>query len=150
MNKIKKNKVKKSYEKDIQKAIIQLLRLQRFVIFKHNSTQFGVRNGERFAFRSESSRGVSDLIACSPKGRFWAIEVKRKGGKPTDEQLAFIANINSAGGKAFIAYSLDDVMVALENKNNNNNDKTPKPTIQVSPLRKREKKTVNKASNSIR
>ena len=52
--------------------------------------------------------GVSDIIACI-KGRFVAIEVKRPGQKPSALQVNFINAINSIGGLAFWADSLDEV-----------------------------------------
>lgn len=100
-------------EKDIQRAIIDYLRLKRFIVFKHNSTQFGVRNGEAFALKS-GDRGISDIICCSLEGRFVAIECKTKKGVPTEEQLAFLKAVILNKGIAFIARSLDDVVDALK------------------------------------
>ena len=37
-------------------------------------------------------RGMSDMMVCLPDGRFAAIEVKKKGNKPTPEQLVFRAS----------------------------------------------------------
>ena len=105
--------MRKEYEKDIQRAIIDYLRLKKYVIFKHNSTQYGFREGKSFAF-SSGDKGISDLIGCSPAGKFIAIEVKRKGGKITSEQHAFIRNVILNGGQAFVAHSLDDVVSALK------------------------------------
>lgn len=99
-------------EKDIQRNIIDYLRLLKYVVFKHNSTQFGIRDGERFSFRN-GDKGIADLIACSPKGRFVAIEVKKPGGKPSPDQLAFLDNVRSCGGIGILAFSLDDVVEAL-------------------------------------
>jgi hypothetical protein len=41
-----------------------------------------------------------------------AIEEKRPGGKPTDEQLRFLADVVNAGGAGFIAMSIDDAQKA--------------------------------------
>jgi len=102
--------MKKTTEQDIQKSIIDYLRIKKYVVFKHNSTQFGVRNGERFAF-TNGTKGISDIIACSPRGTFVAIEVKKPGGKPTPEQLEFLERIKQTEmGIGILAYSLDDVI----------------------------------------
>jgi len=53
--------------------------------------------------------GQSDILGLiPPHGRFLAIEVKRGGQGPTDDQLRFINRVNKAGGLAFVAYSLED------------------------------------------
>ena len=96
-------------EQDIQKGILDYLLLRKYVAFKHNSTQFGVRDGKNFAF-SNSKKGVADIIACSPKGTFVAIEVKKPGGRATPEQLEFLEKVRSAGGIGILAFSLEDVM----------------------------------------
>jgi hypothetical protein len=46
-------------------------------------------------------------------GRFLAIEVKRPGGKATQEQQQFIDTINAAGGLAFVAHSIEEVQAQL-------------------------------------
>ena len=101
-------------EQEIQKTIIDYLRIKKYVVFKHHSTGFTVREGRVAAFRY-SEKGISDIIACSPKGTFVAIEIKRPGKKPTQEQLDFIAQVSTNSGIAFVAHSLDDVLVTLEN-----------------------------------
>jgi hypothetical protein len=60
--------------------------------------------------------GGSDLIgwtAIDGLAVFTAVEVKRKGKKPTDEQLAFVAAVKAAGGIGVIAYSVDDFKAAV-------------------------------------
>lgn len=99
-------------EQDIQKAILDYLRLKKYVVFKHHSTGFTVRDGKSVAFRY-SEKGISDVIACSPQGRFVAIEVKKRGGKATPEQLDFLARVKANGGIAILAFSLDEVMAEI-------------------------------------
>ena len=57
--------------------------------------------------------GVSDILACI-KGRFVAIEVKRPGKKPSDLQERFLDAVNTIGGFAFWADSLQDVKDKLK------------------------------------
>jgi len=100
-------------EQDIQKAILDYLRLKKYVCFKHHSTGFAVREGKLAPFRY-GDRGISDIIACSPTGGFVAIEVKKNGGKPpSPEQIEFIKRVIINGGTAFVAKSLDDVMAQI-------------------------------------
>jgi len=56
--------------------------------------------------------GVSDIIGCY-HGRFMAIEVKAPSGKISEAQQAFIDSVNAAGGLAFVARSVDDVIECL-------------------------------------
>lgn len=46
-------------------------------------------------------------------GKSLAIEVKRDGEDPTENQQIFLDNVSRAGGIAFVARSVDDVIEAL-------------------------------------
>jgi Holliday junction resolvase len=59
-----------------------------------------------------SAPGVPDIVGCY-QGRMLAIEVKTDRGRVSEHQQWFIDNINAAGGLAFVARSVDDVIVAL-------------------------------------
>jgi hypothetical protein len=59
-----------------------------------------------------SAPGIPDIIGCF-KGRFIGIEVKAPNGKVSDYQQQFIDNIVRAGGIAFVARSVDDVIDGL-------------------------------------
>lgn len=50
-----------------------------------------------------STNGTPDILACV-NGYFLAIEVKAPEGKPTELQLAKIAEIRKAGGFAYVVY----------------------------------------------
>jgi hypothetical protein len=61
--------------------------------------------------------GGSDLIGWTVvDGRavFTAIEVKRKGKKATDEQVAFVAAVQAAGGIGAVCYSVDEFRAAVQ------------------------------------
>ena len=104
--------MKEESEQNIQKAIIDYLRIKKYVVFKHHSTGSTIRNNQAVFFK-HGDRGISDIIACSPKGQFVAIEVKRPKGKVSDDQLAFIKAVILNGGTAFIAHSIDDVVAKI-------------------------------------
>lgn len=59
-----------------------------------------------------STPGVPDIIGCF-KGRLIGIEIKSEKGVVSEYQKEFIENINRAGGLAFVARSLDDVIEGL-------------------------------------
>ena len=59
--------------------------------------------------------GSSDLIGIvAPRGRFLALEVKSETGKPTPQQLAFIAMINAMGGVGRIVRSVAEALAAAD------------------------------------
>jgi hypothetical protein len=107
-------------EAQIQDAILRLLAIhpdvawaKRFNTGSHvveGTTKAGrkTRRFIRYAFL-----GCSDILGQLADGRFLAIECKRRGNKPTDEQSAFLETVNAAGGLALVARSTDDVTVAL-------------------------------------
>ncbi len=100
-------------EKDIQKAIVEYLRLVGAVAIRVNSGAIsGEHNGKKRFVRFNSEPGCSDIIACLA-GRFVAIEVKRPGKKATDAQTSFLDSVRQAGGVAFVADSVEVTQISL-------------------------------------
>lgn len=60
-----------------------------------------------------STPGIPDILGIW-NGRMLAIEVKTEKGRLTDKQQAKINEINRAGGLAFVARCIDDVIDALD------------------------------------
>ena len=58
--------------------------------------------------------GCSDILGQLRTGHFLAVEVKRPRTGPTDDQAAFLAQVNAAGGLGLVARSVDDVQAALD------------------------------------
>lgn len=57
--------------------------------------------------------GVSDIVAVH-RGKFYALELKAPGGRASEDQLAFQANIAKAGGYGCIAEGQDAAIRSLE------------------------------------
>lgn len=54
--------------------------------------------------------GIPDVVGCiGPNARFFAIEAKAKGGKPTANQLMRHAEIRAVNGIVILAYSVADL-----------------------------------------
>ena len=53
-------------------------------------------------------KGTPDILACI-NGKFYAFEVKRKGGVLADIQKVQLRRIEEAGGIAKAVYSLDEL-----------------------------------------
>jgi hypothetical protein len=96
-------------ESDIQKAILDYLSLKRIVAWRNNSGTAEVQAGKKLYWMKLAPKGSPDIIGYLPDGRFLGIEVKRKGGVASQEQIDFLDKLNNSGGLGMIAYSLDDV-----------------------------------------
>jgi hypothetical protein len=57
--------------------------------------------------------GVSDILALHA-GKFFALELKAPGGRPTEDQLAFHSDVQASGGFTCVAEGLDEALRALE------------------------------------
>ena len=100
-------------EQTIQKQIMIALSLSGCLVFRNNTG--AVKDGDRF-IRYGLCKGSSDIIGLTPSGQFLAVEVKKRTGKPTKEQLTFIDAINEQGGIAGIARSVEDALLLLARK----------------------------------
>jgi hypothetical protein len=103
-------------ESDLVTAILQYLHLRGVVAWRNNAA--GVKRTDRkgrefYVFRGR--RGVTDILGIMPDGtgRLLAIEAKTLTGKLSEEQRAFLDDVNRAGGVACVARSLDDVAAML-------------------------------------
>lgn len=100
-------------ESEIQKQIIDYMKLRGYVVFKHRNVGIFKPDTKKYIPLAFGEKGISDIIACSPFGQFTAVEVKKPGNKPSAEQLAFIQNVVKKRGVAFVAYSLQDAVEGL-------------------------------------
>jgi hypothetical protein len=57
-------------------------------------------------------KGVPDFL-CSVNGKFLAIELKRPGEKPTDDQQRELNEVTLSGGIACVAFSIEQVISVL-------------------------------------
>lgn len=106
-----------SPERDIQGAILRYLEKCSKVAWCHRmsvgraklSNPNGSARWVNFGFV-----GCPDIMGQLTDGRFLAVEVKSKRGKPSKEQADFIQTVQAAHGVGVVAYSVDDVIQALE------------------------------------
>ncbi len=54
-----------------------------------------------------NKKGVADILACAPDGKFWAIEMKSKKGRPSLLQRAFLKRVANNNGIALWADSFE-------------------------------------------
>ena len=92
----------KPTEGDVRRAIEIALIKQRLVRVRLNAQYSGPARGGYT--RAGLGEGTADLIGyVLGSGRYFAIEVKTSTGKPSAEQVAWIAQTNREGGYAAIA-----------------------------------------------
>ena len=119
-------KPKQQHPEDIlQRAVVQHLQLRGVpgLVYFHcpNGSKLGgirTRSGVPLAairLKTLGLRpGVSDLVFLRPDGIMFALELKSKGGAPSDEQYQFIDDINAAGGYAAWTDDLDRALEILK------------------------------------
>ena len=95
-------------EKEIQKTILEYLTLRRIFHWRNNSGAMKTDAGHMYFF---GTPGSPDVLAIH-EGVFYGIEVKKVGGKQSENQKAFQAGLEKAGGKYVLAMSVDDVRAA--------------------------------------
>ena len=101
-------------ESAVVKACLQYLVLKHVMAWRNNT---GVARPSRAdgstGFLRFGAVGSSDIIGIMPDGRFLAVECKAKGGKLSEPQRFFLADIRKHGGVAIVVYSVDNLAVAL-------------------------------------
>jgi hypothetical protein len=93
-------------EKDIQKQIEDYLRKRGWMVMPEPHVQR--KPGHNFV----GTKGRADILALK-NGQYVAIEVKTATGKPTDEQWAFLENVNTHGGCGYVVRSLEGIVGLL-------------------------------------
>lgn len=117
-------------EAAILKQILEYLERRGVFAWRNNSGGALVKgNSGKGYFMRFGMPGSSDILAIIPKdycnhfesghtrvmvGQFWAIEVKKRGGKLSPAQEAFRDAVLANGGKYTLARSLDDVIEAMK------------------------------------
>lgn len=85
-------------EKDIQFACCQYLELKRHFFWRNNTTP--IYDPTRQAFRAMPKyalRGVADIIVIADGGKAVFLEIKRPGGKQSEDQIIFEERCTQVG-----------------------------------------------------
>lgn len=69
---------------------------------------------EPFVLTHDCTEGIEVEAKPMLVGRFFACETKMPGEKPSDDQKAFIANVNRNGGLGIVVHSVDELIQRLE------------------------------------
>jgi hypothetical protein len=92
-------------ERDIQKTIIDYLRLHRVFCIRVNG---GALKKGSFYIRFTDTKGCADIIGCV-NSQFFAIECKSSRGEQSRWQHDFQVAVEQSGGIYILARSLKDV-----------------------------------------
>ena len=99
-------------EAEIQSACLGYLKAHPKVAWaeRMNVGNFRLKGSSwvRFGFK-----GLSDIIGQLKNGIFLAVEVKRPGEAPTEDQQKFLDMVENNGGLSIIAQCVDDVRDGL-------------------------------------
>jgi len=100
-------------EKDIQKDIMRALHSHPLVAFvgrfNRGTAQHRDGNVTRYTMFN-TVKGFPDVHGMLQGGGAFYIEVKRPGGKVSDDQREFLAMVKRNGGRAGVAYSVADAL----------------------------------------
>jgi len=92
-------KLPKPLESEVQKACIQIMQAAGWRVFRRNTgAMSGTHNGKRRFIRF-AEKGQSDVYGFIPKfdGRHVEVEIKRKGERPTLDQVQWLQDCHFAG-----------------------------------------------------
>ena len=102
--------MQKMKEADLQKTILDYLRLKRYFVWKEHTTGIMKKNG---SYIPSGMVGKSDILGLTKQGRFIAIECKIRGNSLSSSQQEFLQHIADNGGLAIVAFGLEDVQKYL-------------------------------------
>lgn len=102
-------------ESAVLSGCLKLLALRQVPAWRNNVGGFKV--GNRFV--RAGTKGSSDILAVVPfpgphRGRLLCVECKRRGGKPTAEQSAFLDRVRVAGGIGLVIDDVGELADALD------------------------------------
>jgi hypothetical protein len=103
-------------EQEIHRAVVAHLRQRgvKGLVYVHPANGGYRRLAEAKVFSSMGVRpGASDLLLWHDS-KFFALELKKPGGRPSETQLQFLADLEAAGGFCAIAEEIDQALQVLE------------------------------------
>jgi hypothetical protein len=108
---IKNKKTKDVPESTVLIEVLKALKAHPEVAWCERVNSGATRIGSRFI--RFGWRGCPDVLGQLQGGRLLGVEVKSRTGQPSLEQLDFLELIRNAGGRAFIARGMQDVINEL-------------------------------------
>lgn len=104
-------------ESDLMRSIMIALSNDGHFVVRVNVGKFKMEDGRWFD--TGLPKGFSDLTGMTSCGLFFVIEVKTSSGKISPEQAQFIRAMETRGGIAFVARSVDQALHELRDRARN-------------------------------
>lgn len=108
--------MKEKSEARIQDEIRAALgKIERLVLWRNNvglARHFDPKTHETQTVKYGLANGSADLVGLLD-GRFIALEVKKPGESPTDEQVRWLELVRKCGGFAAVVTSAEDALAAI-------------------------------------
>jgi len=95
-------------EQEIKREIIKYLKAKGCLVIPYRNV--GIWKKKDKSYIPGPYKGISDILGITREGRFFALEVKRPGNKPTKHQIAFLEAVKSFGCIAGVVRSVKDVI----------------------------------------
>jgi len=94
-------------EKEIQNFTLSLFNSRGYYLWRNNTGMVHIGEGRNARMFHAGLKGSADIIGVSPKGLFVALEIKRKGKKPSPFQVNFLKEVKDKGGIAEVIDSIE-------------------------------------------
>ena len=104
---------KKIKESEVQRVLLDYLKAKRIFHYRNNSGAMAGNYKGKKCFMRFGAMGSPDIVSVI-KGQYVGIEVKGTGGKQSDHQKEFQENLERAGGKYLLVYSLEDFITKYQ------------------------------------
>ena len=103
-------------EKNIEGLILDYLNALPQTFAYKTDTKGNRKKGQWIKSNPREEKGKSDIVCCY-KGRYIALEVKKKGGRQSDKQKQFECDVARSGGQYWLVTSLNEVIEKIKNLN---------------------------------
>jgi hypothetical protein len=106
------------YEKDVLKAVKQVLEIYNIPYIRNNSGSIKSESGRWISFGKKGSADIVGIITMGRlKGHFLAIEVKRpNGGILSEAQKEWLDKVNELGGVGIVVDGVDGLLEHLRDR----------------------------------
>ena len=102
-------------ETELKREILDYLEAGNILAWRNQSGTIHI--GNRWIHFGKE--GSPDIVGCWPTGRFFCIEAKKPGEKPSDVQKEFHDRIRSNNGLIYILNSIDRLEIIIQSNRRN-------------------------------
>lgn len=110
------NKKQKISTQFLTQETVRILRDGGFYPFPVKNMGTYSEKAKSFIKSKNNHPGISDIIAVSPEGKFWGVEIKNETTKDKQslEQMKFEQEVKKRGGEYRLVRNLNDIYKLLE------------------------------------